>query len=398
MAFNHSIFKQVIVLLLCVWQSQVFAQSPTLEIDASLEIFPPQADHVHGSSLVALPNGDLLAVWFQGSGERTANDVRLLGARKEKTSSTWSSPFLMADTPGIPDCNPVIFLNSKDELMLVWIAVLGNRWENSILKLRRSKNFSQSGAPIWNWQDNILLQPGEEFEKEVKDRFNELPDSNLGWSEYAPPYEKLILEAATDSKKRSIGWMTRIKPLVLGEKIILPLYSDGFNFSMMAISEDSGETWKPGLPLVGKGPIQPALAMRKNGDLVAMLRDSGDGPSFIQQSISKDQGKTWTVATKTSIPNTASVELLVLADGRWLMVGNDLHDGRYRLALWVSTDEGLTWSESPYYLENDSDKKGSFSYPSVIQDSQGIVHISYSRHLPTGKTIQYKRLNPQILK
>jgi predicted neuraminidase len=398
MAFNHSIFRQVIVLLLWIGQSQVFAQSPALFTDASLEIFPPQSEHVHGSSLVALPNGDLLAVWFQGSGERTANDVRLMGSRKEKTSSTWSSPFLMADTPGIPDCNPVIFLNSKDELMLVWIAVLGNRWENSVLRLRRSKNYSQAGAPIWNWQDNILLQPGEEFEKEVKDRFNELPESNLGWSEYAPSYEKLILEATTDSKKRSIGWMTRIKPLVLGEKIILPLYSDGFNFSMMAISEDSGESWKPSLPLVGKGPIQPALAQRKNGDLVAMLRDSGDGPSFIQQSISKDQGKTWTVATKTSIPNTASVELLRLMDGRWLMIGNDLHDGRYRLALWVSNDEGLSWSDSPYYLENDPDKKGSFSYPSVIQDSQGIVHISYSRHLPAGKTIQYKRLNPQTLK
>lgn len=398
MPFKKNLDTWIMGVVLWACSTPILAQSPVLLTESSLEIFTPQSEHVHGSSLVALPNGDLLAVWFQGSGERTANDVRLMGSRKEKSSSTWSSPFLMADTPGIPDCNPVIFLNSKQDLMLVWIAVLGNRWENSILKLRRSKNYSQAGAPIWNWQDNILLQPGEEFEKEVKDRFNKLPDSNLGWSEYAPSYEKLILEAATDSKKRSVGWMTRIKPLILGEKIILPLYSDGFNFSIMAISEDSGESWKPSLPLVGKGPIQPALAQRKNGDLIAMLRDAGDGPSFIQQSISTNQGKTWTVATKTSIPNTASVELLRLTDGRWLLIGNDLHDGRYRLALWVSSDEGLTWSVSPYYLENDPDKKGSFSYPSVIQDSLGMLHISYSRHLPTGKTIQYKSLNPLMLK
>jgi predicted neuraminidase len=192
--------------------------------------------------------------------------------------------------------------------------------------------------------------------------------------------------------------MTRIKPLVLGDKIILPLYSDGFNFSIMAISEDGGETWKPSLPLVGKGPIQPALAQRKNGDLVAMLRDSGDGPTYIQQSISKDLGKSWTAATKTSIPNTASVELLRLTDGRWLMIGNDLHDGRYRLALWTSSDEGQTWSANPYYLENDPDKKGGFSYPSLIQDSRGMVHISYSRHFPNGKTIQYKSINPEKIK
>lgn len=390
--------KWVGCFVIWIGTSAAFAQSPTLVTESSMEIFAPQAEHVHGSNLVALPNGDLLAVWFQGSGERTANDVRLMGSRKAKTSTSWSSPFLMADTPGIPDCNPVIFLNSKQELMLVWIAVLGNRWENSILRLRRSKNYSQEGPPIWNWQDNILLQPGEEFVKEVQNKFNELPESNLGWSEYAPSYEKLILEATEDSKKRNIGWMTRIKPLIIGDKIILPLYSDGFNFSIMAISEDSGESWKPSLPLVGKGPIQPALAQRKNGELVAMLRDSGDGPSFIQQSISKDQGKTWTLSTKTSIPNTASVELLRLADERWLMVGNDLHDGRYRLALWTSSDEGLTWSTNPYYLENDAGKKGSFSYPSLIQDSSGMIHISYSKHLPTGKTIQYKSINPKNLK
>ena len=398
MKINTASIALPLVYFLGALSFSALGQRLLIESDSQQEIFPAQSEHVHGSSLVALPNGDLLAVWFQGSGERTANDVRIMGSRKTKSSSTWSAPFLMADTPGIPDCNPVIFLNSQQELILVWIAVLGNRWENSILRIRRSKNYNQAGAPNWNWQDNIFLQPGEEFAREVSEKFKQLPESNLGWSEYAPSYEKLILEAADDSKKRSLGWMTRIKPLILGEKIILPLYSDGFNFSMMAISEDSGETWKPSLPLVGKGPIQPALAQRSNGELVAMLRDAGDGPTFIQQSISKDQGKSWTAAIKTTIPNTASVELLRLTDGRWLMVGNDLHDGRYRLALWVSTDEGLTWSPNPHYLENDLDKKGSFSYPSLIQDSMGTVHLSYSRHLPNGKTIQYKSFQPRNLK
>lgn len=381
-------------LVMWLWAGPVLAQTTLLPIDVNQAIFPPQALHVHGSSLVNLPNGELLAVWFQGSGERTADDVLLMGSRKSKTSDSWSVPFLMADTPGIPDCNPVVFLNQKNELFLVWIAVLGNRWEQSVLRMRRSTDFNNPGAPNWYWQDNILLNPGDEFVEEVKARFKELPDSHQAWAEYAPSYEKLILEAITDSRKRSIGWMTRIKPLVTDEKIILPLYSDGFNFSLMAISEDEGETWKPSRPVVGKGPIQPALAKRKNGDIVAMMRDSGDAPTRIQQSISKDGGISWTSAQKTSFPNTASVELLVLQDGRWWMVGNDLEDGRYRLALWISVDEGETWS-SPQYLAIDPEKKGGFSYPSLIQDSSGRVHLSYSRHLPTGKTIQYIQLDPQ---
>jgi predicted neuraminidase len=88
------------------------------------------------------------------------------------------------------------------------------------------------------------------------------------------------------------------------------------------------------------------------------------------------------------------VELLALKDGRWWMVGNDISNGRYRLALWISSDEGKSWS-APHYLENDQSKSGSFSYPSLIQDASGKVHLSYSSHFPKGKTIQYLQLDPE---
>ena len=71
-------------------------------------IFPFQEQHVHSSSIVELPNGDILACWFQGSGERTANDVLINGSRLKKGETKWSEPFLMADTPGQPDCNPLL--------------------------------------------------------------------------------------------------------------------------------------------------------------------------------------------------------------------------------------------------------------------------------------------------
>ena len=48
-------------------------------------IFSFQEQHCHGSTLVELPNKDLLAAWFQGSGERTADDVVIKGARKCRT-------------------------------------------------------------------------------------------------------------------------------------------------------------------------------------------------------------------------------------------------------------------------------------------------------------------------
>lgn len=362
--------------------------------EQSMLIFPMQEKHVHGSSIVNLPNGDMLAVWFEGSGERTADDVKIMGARLEKGKTTWSEPFLMADTPNIPDCNPVLFLNNEKKLFLVWIAVQANKWEQSILRFRTSTDYLKSGSPIWNWQDNILLKPNDNFAKEVAQKFKELPENTAGWAGYAPKYDEMIILASGDAVKRSFGWMTRIKPLVEGNRIILPLYSDGFNFSLTAISDDNGNTWRPSLPIVGRGPIQPAIVRKKNGNLIAYMRDSGDEPSRVHTSESKDNGESWSASVKTEIPNTASVEFLVLKDGKWAFVGNDIADGRYRLALFLSDDEGKTWKWKTY-LEKVEPNKGSFSYPCLIQTADGLLHISYSYHLEKDKkSIKYVIVNP----
>ncbi|GAB3519843.1 hypothetical protein GCM10027442_41940 [Emticicia fontis] len=362
-------------------------------------IFPTQEKHVHGSSIVSLPNGDFLAVWFQGSGERTADDVRIMGARLKKGDKSWSEPFLMADTPNLPDCNPVLFLNQENKLFLVWIAVQANKWEQSILRFKTSTDYNQSGAPVWNWQDNILLKPNDDFAKEVAARLKSLPDTHHGWAGYAPEYDGMISEASQDATKRSIGWMTRIKPLLMpNARIILPLYSDGFNMSLMAISDDNGTTWRPSLPLVGRGPIQPAVVQKKNGNLVAYMRDSGDSPTRVHYSESTDKGESWSATVKMDIPNTASVELLVLNDGRWVFLGNDIYDGRYRLSLFLSDDEGKTWKWK-IRMEDHEPNKGGFSYPSLIQTKDGLLHMTYSYHLEKNqKSIKYAVVDPQKIK
>jgi predicted neuraminidase len=361
-------------------------------------IFPFQNEHVHGSSIVLLPNGDLLAVWFQGNGERTADDVRLMGARLKKGFKTWSNPFLMADTKGIPDCNPVLFLNRKGKLFLFWIAVVANQWQDAILRFRTSVDFSGNEAPVWNWQDNILLKPDIQFEKEVEKKFDEMPGSQAGWSGYAPPYDDMIKEASKDLLKRSIGWMTRIHPITLASgRILLPLYSDGFNFSMVAISDDDGETWRPSLPIVGRGPIQPALAVKKNGEIVAYMRDSGDAPGRVWMSTSTDNGESWSLAQKTSIPNEASVEICVMKDGNWVYLGNDINNGRYQFSIYISDDEGASWKWKDM-IEYDSARKGGFSYPCLIQTADGLLNMSYS--FSTGenqKTIKHVVFDPKKL-
>lgn len=345
-------------------------------------IFPAQEKHVHGSSVVELPNGDLLAVWFYGSGERSSNDVELMGARLPQGADRWTDVFPMADAPGVPDCNPVLFLNAEKKLFLTWITVLGNRWETSILRVKTTVHYDGPEAPNWDWQDDIFFKPTDDFAAEVKAKIYDVdrPDG-VSEEEFRKELDGVV-EMAENLVARSTGWMTRIPPIRLASgRILLPLYSDGFNFSMIAISDDDGKTWHPSLPIVGRG-IQPSLAVKKDGTIVAYMRKASHSKSKeaprLWTAESKDDGVTWTLSHRTEFPSEASVDLFALADGRWIYVANDI-DSRHLLSMFVSDDEGETWRRAET-LEFDPTKQNRYCYPCVIQTQDGMLHITYSCH------------------
>lgn len=358
-------------------------------------IFPKQDKHVHSSSIVELPDGGFLACWFYGSGERSANDVLIQGARLPKAARQWSSVFGMADTPNLPDCNPVLFVDGQQRLWMYWIVPLANRWEHSVLKYRRAEDYSGDGPPKWSWQDVINLVPDEAFAESMQEGFRQLQQSEGMWAEYAPPYARMLIEASRDPIKRQTGWMTRTHPVMLPSgRILVPLYSDGFNAGLMAISDDEGETWTPSAPIVGLGPIQPSVVRMKDGTLVAYLRDSGDPPGRVMRSTSQDDGQTWSIALDTDIPNPgSSLEAIALDDGRWVMVYNDSEANRGNLAIACSDDEGRTWKWKRY-LEDGAKRGESYGYPSVIQASDGNLHVTYTFDTPEGKAIKHVAFSP----
>ncbi len=375
----YPVFTVLILMFVSVFT--VSSQKHKAEFDAEY-IFPFQAKHVHGSSVVELPNGDLLSAWFEGSGERSANDVVIMGARLSKGKKSWSKTFVLADTPGHPDCNPVLFMNSNNRLFLIWIVVQANRWETSVLKYRYSDEYDAEGSPVWKWQDVILLKPDDKFAERVKMGFKVSGKRGLAWAEYAPKYEDMVYKAAKDKVKRETGWMTRIKPTILSNgRIILPLYSDGYNFSLMAISDDDGINWSASLPIVGRGNVQPAIIEKQDGTLIAYMRDNGDEPGRIMVGSSKDKGYTWSPAKKIELPNPgASVDAIKLSNGHFLMVYNDVEDGRYSLVVTISEDEGKSWKYTRS-IEKVEKGEGSFAYPTVIQAKDGMIHATYSYHL-----------------
>jgi predicted neuraminidase len=369
-------------------------------------IMPPENLHNHGSCIVEAPNGDLLVCWFNGTGERTADDCRILGARRRKGEERWSERFVMADTPDFPDTNCCMFIDPHQRLWLIWPTILDNHWESALLKIRIAEDFFGPGAPRWIRQDVLHVKPGPEFAATVKTAVDKYPREKA-----SPRLREFIdyaVSASQDKLKSRLGWMTRAHPVVIdGKRLIVPLYSDGFNFSLMAISDDWGASWHTSTPLVGEGNVQPSLVRRRDGSLYTMMRDNGPPPKRILQASSHDRGETWSAVTDSELPDPgAGLEVIALANGNWVLVNNDTEQGRHSLCVRLSEDEGRTWKWRRH-LERDApgDASGRYGYPSIIQARDGTLHATYSVQLraadaakdangrPAHKTIRHVHFN-----
>jgi predicted neuraminidase len=150
--------------------------------------------------------------------------------------------------------------------------------------------------------------------------------------------------------------------------------------------------------MIGLGPIQPTIAQRANGDLVALCRDSGRAPGRVMRSVSQDGGETWSLARDTDLPNPgSSLAVVTLRDGRWALVYNDTEDGRHQLAVSLSENEGETWPWKRY-LDAAEPGVGSFSYPTAIEAKDGRVHVTYSYRVEGGAAIKHAAFDPDWTK
>ena len=131
-------------------------------------IFPLEHWHNHASMVVEAANGDLLACWFHGSGERTADDVVIRGARLKKGAKTWSEPFLLADTPDYPDTNATMFIDPRQRLWLLWPTILANEWHTALMKYKISSDYQREGPPRWETSEVLHVTPGDEFKAYVE--------------------------------------------------------------------------------------------------------------------------------------------------------------------------------------------------------------------------------------
>jgi predicted neuraminidase len=363
-----------------------FGEDPQFQSEL---VFPLHNQHNHAPGIVEYPNGDLLVSWYRGSGERSADDVAVFGARQQPGSPAWSAPFLLADTPKFPDCNTCMMIDDRQRLWLFWPTILANTWESCLTNFVVSTNYTQPGPPHWTRQGLILLKPADFRDEAI--RLWELENKDRELS--ARQQERFAEFKAKLGNKlfQRLGWQPRCKPTVLPSgRILLPLYSDTFSISIMAISDDDGATWYAGKPLIGFGNIQPAVLRRNDGTLLAYMRENGPRDR-IRIAESHDDGVSWGRVGVSELPNPGSgLDGVRLHSGHWLLVYNDSTAGRKSLAVSLSDDEGRSWKWTRH-LERHA--AGSYHYPAVIQGRNDVIHFVYSFFVTGGKSMKHVAAN-----
>lgn len=294
----------------------------------------PGAPVHHASSITETANGDLLVTWYGGSYE-SSDDEALFMARRKKGQSFWEPPEMLLREPQAPVGNAVIFTDQRGRVWIVW-----GRMEATQPLLAHS-----------GWDRTRLMY-----------RISE--DNGYTWSK-----DQLFPLDTT-------GWLPRNLPIKLttGE-LVLPLSDERNNtdLSFFVITKDAGKTWVKSsvIPNSRSQGEQPTVAQRKDGSLLAFLRTT---PRLLQTE-SLDHGMTWSPAQSTDLKDPdAAISLRALKDGNLLLAWNNQERGRSPLHIARSTDGGKTWN-TPLVLEANP---GEYSYPSIFQTSDGLIHVIYT--------------------
>lgn len=300
---------------------------------------------VHGSSVCALPSGELVAIWYGGEREG-ASDVAIYVARRSPGPlGAWGPAEKLLDPHDAETDtgrnvrklgNAVLFPDPEGRLWLVYVSVSVGGWSGSLLNVKRSDD----GGRTWMPSQRLTLSPFLNFSTLVRTKPFFTSDGWIG----LPVYHEFV------AKYAQILWL---EP---GQ------------------TEPAGRFHLRRVP-VGANLLQPAVVPLDERHAVMLLRDSS-ADRTLHVAHSTDAGWSWTKPTPTVLPNPDSgIDAIRLHDGRVVLAYNDGREDRRCLRLAISGDDGETWVPGTILEEA---IEGEFSYPSLVQDAQGFVHVTYT--------------------
>ncbi len=320
-----TLLKQTLAFVTLTTASAMFAAEPgVIQTEFIFETAPFASCH---ASTIAETKSGLVAAWFGGTREGHP-DVGIWFSRQ--VDGHWTVPVEVANGVVSPEkrgpaWNPVLFQPKQGPLLLFYkIGGAPNKWAGMLMT-------SSDDGKTWSQPTHLpenILGP-------VKNKPVQLPNGDI------------LCGTSTEFN----GWQVHFER-----------------------TSDFGKTWQSTGPLNdGKeiGAIQPSILFHPNGQLQAIGRTK---QSKLFEIWSSDNGQTWGPMTLTALPNPNSgTDAVTLKEGRHLLVYNHTPKGRSPLNVAVSAD-GKAW-QAALVLENEP---GEYSYPAVIQTSDGLIHLTYT--------------------
>lgn len=306
----------------------------------------------HASTIAETPEG-LIASWFGGTKEGN-KDVCIWTSNL--VNDKWTPPRKVAegiinDTLRYACYNPVLYYANNGELLL----------------------FYKIGPNVAGWTGWMM-------------RSN---DNGKTWSK-------------REALPEGILGPIKNKPVQIGNTLLCPSSTEKGGWKAhIEFTTDNGRTWTKSNDINDDKilqAIQPSILQYKDGRIQILCRSRN---TTINESWSSDGGKTWSEMKASALPNNNSgTDAVTLKDGRQLLVYNHvLPDSTWvkgkgpRTPLNVAlSKDGKKWYAA---LVLEDSPISQYSYPSVIQSKDGMVHVVYTWRR---ERIKYVKIDPSKLK
>ena len=309
----------------------------------------------HSPTLTETANGDLLLVWFGGTGEGRPS-VGLYQSSYRPQVGVWTRPRLVTDrdqTQAELDRyvftigNPALWTAPEGNLYLFYVTSWLAGWSGSSVNLKISSDHGNTWTPA----ERLVASPFFNSGTLVRNTPFPYSDGTIG----VPAYHELL------------GVFPEI----------LRVSRQGFALGKVRIDH-------------GKRSLQPSIIALDDKRALALLRPrpSEERPARVLRAETTDAGRSWSQPTPLDLLNPgSSVVGLRLSDGSILAATNSSATSRNNLSLARSLDSGASWNVVTAIEHSEQGQQ--FAYPTLLQTTDGRIHLAYAWNYARIKHVEF---------